>query len=135
MKPATALLTSVLLVAGCRPPREEVRPSAFPHVRIETTQGAFVLEVRPDWAPRGAERFLELVRTRFFDDSRFFRVRGKGIADPSGAGHLPTRRGAARPRAFSRPVATPFLRRFAVLPGPREFNRPFRYRGRPRPAR
>jgi homoserine O-acetyltransferase len=80
MKLATALLTSVLLVAGCRPSREEVRPSAFPHVRIETTQGAFVLEVRPDWAPRGAERFLELVRTRFFDDSRFFRVREKYIA-------------------------------------------------------
>jgi homoserine O-acetyltransferase len=49
-------------------------------VRIETTQGTFVLEVRPDWAPRGAARFLELVRTRFFDDSRFFRVRDKYIA-------------------------------------------------------
>jgi homoserine O-acetyltransferase len=80
MKLAAALVTAVMLVAGCRPPREEVRPSAFPRVRIETSQGTFVLEVRPDWAPRGAERFLELVRTRFFDDSRFFRVREKFIA-------------------------------------------------------
>lgn len=80
MKLAAALVTTVLLVAGCRPPREAVRPSAFPRVRIETTQGAFVLEVRPDWAPRGAERLLELVRTRFFDDSRFFRVRERYIA-------------------------------------------------------
>jgi cyclophilin family peptidyl-prolyl cis-trans isomerase len=80
MKLAAALVASVLLVAGCRPPREEVRTAAFPRVRIETTQGAFVLEVRPDWAPRGAERFLELVRSRFFDDSRFFRVREKYIA-------------------------------------------------------
>jgi len=80
MKLAAALATVVLLVAGCRPPREEVRPAAFPHVRIETTRGTFVLDVRPDWAPRGAERVLELVRTRFFDDSRFFRVREKFIA-------------------------------------------------------
>jgi cyclophilin family peptidyl-prolyl cis-trans isomerase len=80
MKLAVALVTSVMLVAGCRPPREEARASAFPHVRIETTQGSFVLEVRPDWAPRGAERFMGLVRSRFFDDSRFFRVLEKYIA-------------------------------------------------------
>jgi cyclophilin family peptidyl-prolyl cis-trans isomerase len=80
MRLAAALAITALLAAGCRPPREEVRPAAFPRVRIETTQGAFVLEVRPDWAPRGAQRVLELVRSRFFDDSRFFRVREKYIA-------------------------------------------------------
>jgi peptidyl-prolyl cis-trans isomerase A (cyclophilin A) len=49
-------------------------------VRIETSKGAFVLEVNRAWAPRGADRFLELVRTKFFDDSRFFRVRANYIA-------------------------------------------------------
>jgi len=49
-------------------------------VQIDTTQGSFVIEVHRDWAPRGAERFEELVRSRFFDDSRVFRVRSGFIA-------------------------------------------------------
>lgn len=44
-------------------------------VRFETTSGPFVIEVHKDWAPRGAERFWKLVNMRFFDDTRFFRVR------------------------------------------------------------
>jgi homoserine O-acetyltransferase len=43
-------------------------------VRFETSQGAFVVEVHRDWAPRGADRFRELVAAGFFDGSRFFRV-------------------------------------------------------------
>jgi cyclophilin family peptidyl-prolyl cis-trans isomerase len=43
-------------------------------VRIETTQGEFVLEVHRDWAPIGADRFYNLVRSGFYDDSRFYRV-------------------------------------------------------------
>ena len=43
-------------------------------VRIETTKGPLVIEVLPDWAPRAAERFRELVRVGYYDDSRFFRV-------------------------------------------------------------
>ena len=43
-------------------------------VRLETTKGALVIEVVPDWAPRAAERFRELVRIGYYDDSRFFRV-------------------------------------------------------------
>jgi cyclophilin family peptidyl-prolyl cis-trans isomerase len=42
--------------------------------RFETTKGAFVIEVYRDWAPLGADRFFNLVRAGFFDDSRFFRV-------------------------------------------------------------
>lgn len=34
----------------------------------------FVVEVRPEWAPLGAQRFLELVESKFFDGSRFFRA-------------------------------------------------------------
>jgi peptidyl-prolyl cis-trans isomerase A (cyclophilin A) len=53
---------------------------AITRVRIETSKGAFVLELNREWAPRGVDRFLELVNARFFDDSRFFRVREKYIA-------------------------------------------------------
>jgi homoserine O-acetyltransferase len=44
-------------------------------VRFETTRGTFVVEVHREWAPVGAERFYDLVRRRFFDGARFFRVR------------------------------------------------------------
>lgn len=67
-------------------------PAAYT-VIFETTQGAFTLEVHRDWAPRGADRFYNLVRSGFFDDSRFFRVRAGFIAqfglpgDPAIAPH------------------------------------------------
>jgi peptidyl-prolyl cis-trans isomerase A (cyclophilin A) len=43
-------------------------------VHVETSAGDFVVEVHRDWAPIGAARFEELVRKKYFDDSRFFRV-------------------------------------------------------------
>ena len=43
-------------------------------MRVETSRGAFVLEVHRDWAPVGADRFYNLVRAGFYDDSRFYRV-------------------------------------------------------------
>jgi peptidyl-prolyl cis-trans isomerase A (cyclophilin A) len=43
-------------------------------VRVETSAGDFVIEVHRDWAPVGAGRFEELVKKKYFDDSRFFRV-------------------------------------------------------------
>ncbi len=48
-------------------------PGTF-RVRLETTQGPIVVEVQRDWAPRGADRFYELVTGHYFDDNRFFRV-------------------------------------------------------------
>ncbi|CBN77817.1 Peptidyl-prolyl cis-trans isomerase, cyclophilin type [Ectocarpus siliculosus] len=36
--------------------------------------GSFVVEVRPDWAPLGAARFILLSKAGFFEDCRFFRV-------------------------------------------------------------
>lgn len=63
-----------------QPSHAPVAGPAITRVRIETSKGSFVLEVNRAWAPRGADRFLDLVRSRFFDDSRFFRVREKYIA-------------------------------------------------------
>jgi peptidyl-prolyl cis-trans isomerase A (cyclophilin A) len=42
--------------------------------KFETSKGAFVLEVTRTWAPRGADRFYNLVKNGFFDNARFFRV-------------------------------------------------------------
>ncbi len=42
--------------------------------KFDTSKGAFVIEVHRDWAPRGADRFYNLVKNGFYDDCRFFRV-------------------------------------------------------------
>ena len=51
----------------------ERAPERF-RVRFETTKGPFVVEVTRAWAPRGADRFYNLVRAGFYDDVVFFRV-------------------------------------------------------------
>lgn len=48
-------------------------PDVF-RARFETSRGTFVIEVHRDWAPIGADRFYNLARAGFFDDSRFFRT-------------------------------------------------------------
>jgi peptidyl-prolyl cis-trans isomerase A (cyclophilin A) len=62
-----------LLLAIPPGPSHHDAPAVF-RVRIETTAGAFVIEVHRDWAPHGADRFYELVREDYYDHSRFFRV-------------------------------------------------------------
>lgn len=51
----------------------EQAPEEF-RVRFETTEGDFVVEVVREWAPRGADRFYNLVKIGFYDDVAFFRV-------------------------------------------------------------
>jgi len=48
-------------------------PDSF-RVTFTTSRGPFVVQVNRDWAPRGADRFYELVQAKFYDDDRFFRV-------------------------------------------------------------
>lgn len=43
-------------------------------VKFETSQGDFVVEVHPDWAPLGAAQFKEIVEDGVFNEARFFRV-------------------------------------------------------------
>jgi homoserine O-acetyltransferase len=93
------LVTAALLALGaCRAPQPKTAAAptaplrdptslfwqqaapARSRVRIETTQGTFVVELVRDWAPIGTDHFYNLVRAGFFDDSRFFRVIPRFIA-------------------------------------------------------
>lgn len=51
----------------------EQAPATY-KARFDTSKGAFVVEVTRDWAPMGADRFYNLVKNGFYDDTRFFRV-------------------------------------------------------------
>ncbi len=44
-------------------------------IRLETSKGIIDIEVTRAWSPRGADRFVALVRNGYYDDTRFFRVR------------------------------------------------------------
>ena len=51
----------------------ETAPDVF-SARFETSKGDFVIGVQRDWAPIGADRFFNLVKNKYYDDVRFFRV-------------------------------------------------------------
>jgi peptidyl-prolyl cis-trans isomerase A (cyclophilin A) len=48
-------------------------PDSF-RAHFSTTKGDFVILVHRAWAPRGADRFYNLVRSGFYNGVRFFRV-------------------------------------------------------------
>lgn len=51
----------------------ETAPDTF-RVRFHTSKGDFVVEVHRAWAPIGADRFYNLVKNGFYDDTRIYRV-------------------------------------------------------------
>lgn len=59
--------------AGAQKPTNEKAPDVF-RVNFETSRGSFVVEVTRSDAPIGADRFYNLVRAKYFDGARFFRV-------------------------------------------------------------
>lgn len=52
---------------------KEQAPAVY-KVNFDTSAGTFVVEVHRDWAPKGADRFYNLVKNGFYDNVRFFRV-------------------------------------------------------------
>src|SRR5689334_19107729 len=85
--PMVAVATACIMLSGCssKPPDAEAEKKAAPPVqqepapdtykaKFETTKGDFVVEVTRAWAPLGADRFYQLLKSGFFDGSRFFRV-------------------------------------------------------------
>ena len=55
-------------------PQAPVNRQTDSRVQLDTSKGPILIEVHRDWAPRGADRFLELVTSGYYDDTRFFRV-------------------------------------------------------------
>ncbi len=51
----------------------EQAPATY-KARFDTSKGSFVIQVTRAWAPRGADRFYNLVKNGFYDNVRFFRV-------------------------------------------------------------
>jgi peptidyl-prolyl cis-trans isomerase A (cyclophilin A) len=52
---------------------KETAPAKY-SARFDTNNGTFVIDVHRDWAPNGADRFYNLVKSGFYTDCRFFRV-------------------------------------------------------------
>jgi len=73
------LLTSLLLSAACRAAEQTTQ------VRVTTSMGAFVIEVRNDRAPLTATNFLRYVREGFYTNTVFHRVIANFVIQ--GGGH------------------------------------------------
>jgi peptidyl-prolyl cis-trans isomerase A (cyclophilin A) len=68
-----AVILGAMALGGCSKEKPVIVPEVF-RARFHTTEGDFVVEARRSWAPRGTDRFHELLRMRYFDQGRFFRV-------------------------------------------------------------
>jgi peptidyl-prolyl cis-trans isomerase A (cyclophilin A) len=69
----SAQMASALLMQPDSP--EFTRPAAaVTIVRLETTKGDIDIEVTRDWAPLGADRFVNLARLGYYDGNRIFRI-------------------------------------------------------------
>lgn len=54
-------------------PKDEKAPDVF-QVDFDSSKGKVVVEIHRDWAPNGVDHFYNLVKTGFFDGSRFYRT-------------------------------------------------------------
>jgi homoserine O-acetyltransferase len=57
-----------------------VRAPPVARIRFETSKGPFVVQLNRPWAPRGVDRFYNLARLGFYNDTRFHRVNAGYIA-------------------------------------------------------
>jgi peptidyl-prolyl cis-trans isomerase A (cyclophilin A) len=60
--------------AGLDPAHLDAQAPAVFKAKFVTTKGEFVVEVQRAWAPRGADRFYNLVNAGFYDGVKFFRA-------------------------------------------------------------
>jgi peptidyl-prolyl cis-trans isomerase A (cyclophilin A) len=69
MRFTLAALTVASIIGAALPAPGEYK------VTLDTSKGPIVIAVHREWAPRGADRFYELVRSGYYDDARVFRIR------------------------------------------------------------
>ena len=75
--PQTAPLTPAQRQAMLRAPSNAFWSTRAPDTvtaDIQTSRGTITVELLRDWAPHGVDRFYNLARAGYFDDSRFYRV-------------------------------------------------------------
>ncbi len=77
--PQTAAQRHALLLDPTRAFWKTPAPATFT-ADMETSRGLVTIEFIRDWAPAGVDRFYNLARAGYFDDSRFFRVLASFIA-------------------------------------------------------
>src|SRR5271170_6312953 len=71
-------MTYLLCLLLALPLSQHKAPAVF-RVKFETTAGTFLIEAHREWSPNGADRFYELVRTKYYDDSRFLPCRPRPL--------------------------------------------------------
>jgi peptidyl-prolyl cis-trans isomerase A (cyclophilin A) len=80
-----ALAVSLAATAVQAAPAPAPAPAAAPQVtnerapdvyrvKFDTNEGPITIEVTRAWAPNGADRFYNLVKSGYYDEARFFRV-------------------------------------------------------------
>lgn len=71
---AALLLAIVAFTGASTPPASQGSAPATFRVLLDTTKGPVVIVVDRHLAPHGAQRFYELVKAKYFDGARFYRV-------------------------------------------------------------
>jgi peptidyl-prolyl cis-trans isomerase A (cyclophilin A) len=75
---AAAIVSGVAAASGgpslLHPASLHAKAPATFKARFRTTKGTFVVKVTRKWAPKGADRFYNLVRNHFYDNQPLFRV-------------------------------------------------------------
>jgi peptidyl-prolyl cis-trans isomerase A (cyclophilin A) len=82
MNRVSCLLSVTLLLSACsgskpasaqKAPLSETAPATF-RVNFDTSRGPFVVEITREQAPHGADHLYSLVKSKYFDGARFYRV-------------------------------------------------------------